>query len=69
MFACFFETNFANIPFLKPKLLSFWLFFSSVVLVFVLMVKVSAFLFLCWFCFGIFLYFGFCLVSCFACSL
>ena len=26
MFACFFQTNFPNIPFLKPKLLSFWLF-------------------------------------------
>ena len=26
MFACFIQTNFPNIPFLKPKLLSFWLF-------------------------------------------
>ena len=33
MFACFIETNFPNIPFLKPKLLSFLaVFFPSVVL-------------------------------------
>ena len=53
MFACLFETNFPNIPFLKPKLLSFLAvsFFSSVVLVFVFMVYGSAFLFLCWLCF------------------
>ena len=53
MFACFFETNSPNILFLKPKLLSFvsLFLFSSVVFVFVLMVYVSAFLFLCWICF------------------
>ena len=57
MFACLFETNFPNIPFLKPKLLSFLaVYFSSVVLVFVFMVYVSAFLFLCWFCFWCFLF-------------
>ena len=69
MFACFFETNFPNIPFLKPKLLSFLVVFSSVILVFVFMVRVSAFLLLCWFCFGQFsclVVFCFCLVSCFA---
>ena len=44
MFACLLETNFPNIPFLKPKLLSFLAvsFFSFVVLVFVFMVYVSA---------------------------
>ena len=52
MFACFFETNFPNIPFFKPRLLSFLAgYFSVVVFVFVFMVYVSAFLFLCWFCF------------------
>ena len=34
MFACFFETNFHNIPFFKPRLLSF--FAGSVVFVFCL---------------------------------
>ena len=55
MFACLFEANFLNIPFFKPKLLSLLAiyFFSSVVLVFVFMVYVSAFLFLCWLVFGI----------------
>ena len=53
MFACFFETNFPNIPFWKPKLLSFLaVSLSYVVFVFVFMVYGSAFLFLCWFCFG-----------------
>ena len=38
-FACLFETNFPNIPFLKPKLLSLLaVSFFSVVLVFVFMV-------------------------------
>ena len=57
-FACLFDTNFPNIPFLKSNLLSFWLFhFSSVVLVFVYIVYVSAFLFFCCyvgFVFGVF---------------
>ena len=75
MFACLFEIKFPNIPFLKPKLLSFLevYFFSSAVLVYVFMVYVSAFLFLCWLCFGyslvFVLCFCFCLVSCFAFSL
>ena len=44
MFACLFETNFPNIPFLKPKLFSFLAvcFFSSVAFVFVFMVSVFA---------------------------
>ena len=55
MFACFSETNFPNIPFLKPRLLSFLAgYFSVVAFVFVFMVYVSAFC---------------CLVSCFAFSL
>ena len=44
MFACFFETTFPNILFLKPKLLYFFAFFSFF-LVFVVMFYVSAFLF------------------------
>ena len=57
MFACFFETNFPNIPFFKSRLLSFLVvvFVSAVVFAFVFMVYVSAFLFLCWLCFGNFL--------------
>ena len=63
MFACFFETSFPNIPFLKPKLLSFWLFlFSSVVFV----LYVSALLFLCWFGFwSFFVLFLSCFLFCF----
>ena len=54
MFACFFETNFPNIPFFSPSCFRFWLvIFSSVGFLF--MVYVSAFLFLCWFVFGKFL--------------
>ena len=42
MFACFIETDFPNIPFLKPNLLSFLaVSLSSVVFVFVFMVYVS----------------------------
>ena len=53
MFACFFDTNFPNIPFFKARLLSFLAgSFSVVIFVFVFMVYVFAFLFLCWFCFG-----------------
>ena len=74
MFACLFKTNFPNIPVFKPKLLSLLaVYFSSVVLVFVFMVYVSAFLCLCWLCFWYFvvfhLCFCFCLVACFAFSL
>ena len=57
MFACLFETNFPNIPFLNPSCFHYWQFiFPSVVLVFVFMVYVSAFLFL-GFVFGILLFF------------
>ena len=70
MFACFFQTNFPNIPFLKPKLLSFWLFiyffccfcFCFHVSCFCLSVLMLA-LFLV--CFILFLS-CFCFVSCFA---
>ena len=58
MFACFFQTNFPNIPFLKSNLLFVFGCFFSVVLVFVLVVYVSAFLFFCCyagFVFGVFL--------------
>ena len=61
-FACLFDTNFPNIPFLKSNLLSFLAvyFFSSVVLVFVFIVYVSAFLFFVFvyvgFVFGFFLF-------------
>ena len=57
MFACLFETNFPNIPFLKPKLLSFLaVYFFLVALLFVFMVYVSAFLFLCWLFFLFFVF-------------
>ena len=77
MFACFFQTNFPNIPFLKSNLLSFLaVSFFSVVLVFVLVVYVSTFLFFCCyagFVFGVFFWFCFvfcfCLLSCFGSSL
>ena len=75
MFDCLFETNFLTSPFWNPSCFNFWLFlfFSSVVLVFVFMVYGLAFLFLCWLCFWcsfvFVLYFCFCLVSCFAFSL
>ena len=60
---CLFIWNkFCSHPFLKPKLLSFLaVYFSSVVQVFVFMVYVSAFLFLCWLCF----WYLFVLVLCF----
>ena len=60
MFARLFETNFPNIPFLKPKLLSFFCCF-----VFVFMMYVSAFLFQCWFCFWYCLLFLSCFLFCF----
>ena len=41
MFACFFQTNFPNIPFLKPKLLSF-----LVAPLFLLLFLFSCFMFL-----------------------
>ena len=51
-FACFFQTNFPNIPFLKPKLLSFWLFiYFFCYFGFLIIFHVSAFLFWCWLCF------------------
>ena len=54
MFACLFETNFPNIPFLKPTLFSFRQFpFFFCCSCFVFMVYVSAFMSLCWLCFGI----------------
>ena len=66
MFACFFQTNFPNIPFLKSNLLSFLaVSFFTVVLVFVLVVYVSAFLFFCCyvgFVFGVFFGFVLCFV-------
>ena len=70
MFACFFQTNFPNIPVLKPKLLSFWLFlylfswfcFCFHVSCFCLSVLMLA---LCLVCFILFLS-CFCFVSCFA---
>ena len=75
MFACFFQTNFPNIPFLKPKLLSFWLFiyffccscFCFHCVCFSLSVFMLA-LFLVFFCFC-FVFFCLCLLSCFAFSL
>ena len=74
MFACFFQTNFPTIPFLKPKLLSFWLFiyficcscFCFHCVCFSLSVFMLA-LFLVFFCFCF--VFCFCLLSCFAFSL
>ena len=70
MFACFFQTNFPNIPILKPKLLSF--------LVVYLFLLLFLFLFSCFtflpFCFDVGFVFSmfcsvlvlFCFVSCFA---
>ena len=69
MFACFFQTNFPIIPFLKPKLLSFLVVYVVILLLFLgFMFHVSAFLFWCWLCFW-YLYFVlvlFCFVYCFA---
>ena len=49
----FLETNFPNIPLFKPKLFSiFWLLIFLLLFLFLFfMVYVSAFLFVCWFCF------------------
>ena len=56
------KQTFLTSPFWNPSCFHFWLFFfSSVVFVSVFMVCVSAFRFLCWFCFWYF--------SCFACFL
>ena len=67
MFACFFQTNFPNIPFLKSNLLSFLAvsFFLLFLFLFWLCVcfSLSVFLLLCWLCFWCF--FGFCFVFCF----
>ena len=54
MFACFFQTNFPNIPFLKPKLLSFLVVYLFHLLFFVLF---SCFMFLP-FCFDVGFVFG-----------
>ena len=66
MFASFFETNFSNIPFLKPTLLSFWAlyFFFCCFFFFVFMVYV----FLSVFMLALFLvcFYFFLFVSCFA---
>ena len=45
MFAWFFQTNFPNIPFLKPKLLSFLVVYFFCCFDFIFMFHVSAFLF------------------------
>ena len=74
MFACFFQTYIPNIPFLKPKLLSFWLFiyficcscFCFHCVCFSLSVFMLAF-YLVFFCFCF--VFCFCLLSCFAFNL
>ena len=55
-FACLFDTNFPNIPFLKPNLLLFLALCFSSVVVFVFIVYVSPFLFLCWFFLGVCLF-------------
>ena len=70
MFACFFQTNFPNIPFLKLKLLSFWLFiyffccfcFCFHISCFCLSVLMLALFLVCF----ILLLFCFSFVSCFA---
>ena len=59
MFACLFQTNFPNIPFLKPKLLSFWLFiyffccfcFCSHISCFCLSVLMLALFLVCFICY------------------
>ena len=63
MFACFTETIFPYIPFLKRELLSLLVVSVFVLLfVFVFMVYVFAFLFLCWFCFW-YVFLCFCLLA------
>ena len=64
MFACLFQTNFPNISFLKPKLLSCWLFiyFFCCLLLWCMFLP---FCFYAGFVFGMF-FFCYCFVSCFA---
>ena len=70
MFDCFFETNFPNILFLKPKLLSFLAAsFSYVVLFLFSWCMFLPFCFNVGFVFGKYLVLIFCLVSCFGFSL
>ena len=76
MFACFFQTNFPNIPFLKSNLLSFLAvsFFCCSCFCFgCVCFSLSVFLLLCWLCFWCFFWFCFvfcfCLLSCFGSSL
>ena len=65
MFASFFETNFSNIPFLKPTLLSFWaLYFFFCCFYFCFHGVCVPFCFYVGFVFGMFFFFWF--VSCFA---
>ena len=70
MFACFFQTNFPNIPFSEIQFVFVFgcFFFLLVVLVFVFIVYVLAFLFFCCyvgFVFGVFLLFCFVFLSLF----
>ena len=76
MFACFFQTNFPNIPFLKSNLLSFLAvsFFCCSCFCFgCVCFSLSLFLLVCWLCFWCFFWFCFvfcfCLLSCFGSSL
>ena len=66
MFACCFQTNFPNIPFLKSNLLSFLavsFFCCSCFCIGCVCFSLSVFLLLCWLCFWCF--YWFCLVFCF----
>ena len=65
MFACFFQTNFPNIPFLKSNLLSFLAvsFFCCSCFCFgCVCFSLSVFLLLCWLCFWCFFGFVLCFV-------
>ena len=67
MFACFFQTNFPNIPFLKSNLLSFLavsFFFCCCCFCFhSICFSLSVFLSLCWLCFWCFSFVLFCVLS------
>ena len=78
LFACFFQTNFPNIPFLKSNLFSFLVVFLFFFLLFLFlfwlcMFQPFCFLLSCWLCFWCFFWFCFvfcfCLLSCFGSSL
>ena len=76
VFACFFQTNFPNIPFLKSNLLSFLAVYFFLLLVFLfwlcmfqLFCFVVVMLALCLVFFGFCFVFCFCLLSCFGFSL